>query len=423
MPVNESWRYWIGVRVTQADSPLKILHVLDHSLPLHSGYTFRTQNILRAQQRRGWRPVGLTSPKHELSWSGQKIAEEEIEGLCFYRTSFADPVQGWFTSHIRMIVNLSQRILEVAKIERPAILHAHSPVLNAIAALWAGQKLGIPVIYEIRAFWEDAAVDHGTYAQGSLKYHLLRNIESWTCRRIKQIAVLCEGVKNDLLNRGLNPEKLTVIPNGVNLDDFQLSEADEELRTKWNLQGKKVIAFIGSFYRYEGLQLLVTAFADLLRRRKDIVLLLVGGGEVKEELEAQVRELGIDKHVVMPGRLPHTQIPGVYGLADVMVYPRISVRLTELVTPLKPLEAMIAGKPLLASDISGHRELIRDGETGILFEPGNAKSLVGKLEHVLCDNALHARLSTQGQTWVRKERSWDVTTSGYKTMYEKVLLS
>mgnify|MGYP000740060980 CR=1 FL=1 len=403
------------------DLPVKILHILDHSLPLHSGYSFRTKNIFRSQKKRGWEPIGLTSPKHELSIYGSGSLYEEIDGLRFFRTPMKSLGNNWLLSHFRIIIELTQRILKVAKDERPQILHAHSPVLNAVSAMWAGKKLGIPVVYEIRAFWEDAAVDHGTYKQRSWKYFLVRKVEWWVCRRIKQIAVLCNGVKDDLVERGIDSGKMAVIPNGVSLDDFDIGKTDEILRRSWDLNGKKVIAFIGSFYRYEGLELLVAAFSSLLESRKDLVLLLVGGGEMEGEIRSQVKKLGIENYVVMPGRVAHSKISEVYGLADFLVYARFSMRLTELVTPLKPLEAMIVGKPLLASDIRGHRELIQDGETGIFFKPGNLKSLVEGMERLLEDEGLRNRMSSQGRAWVRKERSWDATTCGYQEIYDKAL--
>jgi len=165
---------------------------------------------------------------------------------------------------------LGRRIQEVAHLEKPDIIHAHSPVLNAIPALWAGRKLGIPVVYEIRAFWEDAAVDHGTYAEGSWKYNLTKSIETWVCKRADQVAVLCNGLKNDLAKRGISSQKITPVFNGINPDDFKPCPPDEGLKKEWNLSGKKVIGFIGFFYRYEGLDLLVNAFSRMASQPSSI---------------------------------------------------------------------------------------------------------------------------------------------------------
>lgn len=242
---------------------MKILHVLDHSLPLQSGYSFRSQNIFKAQRKKGWEPVAITSPKQEENWKHPSPKEEEIEGVRYYRTGGIVKSAIPFKPEISLMLALCKRIREVIKIEKPDILHAHSPVLTALPALRIGRKLGIPVMYEIRAFWEDAASDHGTYTEGSWKYRLTKSIETWVCQRADQVGVLCTGLKNDLISRGIQPEKLSVIYNGINADEFKICEPDAEFKQKWNLQGKKIIGFIGSFYHYEGLDLLLRAFARL----------------------------------------------------------------------------------------------------------------------------------------------------------------
>ena len=139
---------------------MRILHILDHSIPLHSGYTFRTLAILKEQRELGWETFHLTGSKQENCVA----LEEDFDGWHFYRTPVA---QGLISklpvlNQIAVIDGLTRRLDEVVKIVKPDILHAHSPVLNALPALRVGRRLGIPVVYEIRAFWEDAAVDHGT---------------------------------------------------------------------------------------------------------------------------------------------------------------------------------------------------------------------------------------------------------------------
>jgi PEP-CTERM/exosortase A-associated glycosyltransferase len=301
------------------------------------------------------------------------------------------------------------------------LLHAHSPVLNAIPAIRAGRKLGLPVVYEIRAFWEDAAVDHGTYAEESCKYKLVRSIETRACRQVDQVAILCNGLKADLVKRGIPEDKITPVFNGVNPADFKSSPPDPEYLQRWNLSGKTVIGFIGSFYRYEGLDLLIRSFATICRDRQDVVLLLVGGGETNAELKKLVMDLGISGRVVMPGRIPHERIPGVYELIDVLVYPRYPMRLTDLVTPLKPLEAMAMGKVLLASDVGGHRELIRHGQNGLLFPAGNVDALSQALREVLSDPGLCEYISRQAPDWVVQHHNWQVTTAVYEDIYAKAM--
>ena len=170
---------------------MKILHILDHSIPLHSGYTFRTVSILKAQRALGWETFHLTSPKHVNC----TVDEEDVDGWHFYRTQEqveSSRIPG--VGEMRLMNATTRRLQALAERLRPDILHAHSPVLNAIPALRVGKRLGIPVVYEVRAFWEDAAVDHGTHAEWGLRYRMTRALETWALKRADQCRP-CSGCR------------------------------------------------------------------------------------------------------------------------------------------------------------------------------------------------------------------------------------
>ena len=255
----------------------RILHILDHSLPLHSGYSFRTRAILKAQIAAGMEVAGVTSVRHTANGGDGETPEETVDGLRFFRTT--EPVSGppalreW-----RDVAALSRRIEAVARAWRPDILHAHSPMLDGLAAIRAGRRLGLPVVYEIRAFWEDAAVGNGTGREGSPRYWATRLAENHVVARADAVAVICHGLKDDLVERGVDPDKIMISPNGVDLTLFgSPPPPDEALRAELGLQGKTVIGFIGSFYDYEGLDDLIAAMPMLTEARPDAHLLLVGG--------------------------------------------------------------------------------------------------------------------------------------------------
>ncbi len=398
-------------------SSFKVLHVLDHSLPVHSGYAFRSQSLLLAQKRRGWNPLAVTSPKHYTSCDDPWTEFEQIGALGYHRTRKVSNSSIPLAGELSLMTSLGRSIASIAKRESPDLLHAHSPILNAIPALWISRRLGIPMVYEMRALWEDAAVDHGTYGQHSWKYKTVKSLETWICHKAAQVTTISNGLRTDLIERGIASEKITVIPNGVDLDNFRPCGPGHGGLENWNLKGKKIIGFIGSFFRYEGLDLLIEALAHLSKTRSDVGLLLVGGGEVEAELKAQISRLHLEKLVCLPGPIPPHQIPGVYVLIDILVYPRHSMRLTELVTPLKPLEAMAMRKPVVASNVGGHRELIKHDETGLLFPAGDVSALTGCLLRMLDYARLRERLGQQGFEWVRSERLWEMTTSGYADVY------
>lgn len=399
---------------------MRILHVLDHSIPLHSGYTFRTAAILREQRALGWETFHITSPK-QINCS---VLEEDVGDLHFYRTQ---PPVGTLSRlpalhQIADMQALQERLGEVVRIVQPDILHAHSPVLDAIPAIRVGQQRNIPVVYEVRAFWEDAAVDHGTTKEGSLRYKISRNMETYAFRRADAVTCICEGLRADIVARGIPAEKVTVIPNAVDIEKFPLgSPADEALKAGLGLGGARVLGFIGSFYAYEGLDLLLAALPAILAQAPDVRVLLVGGGPQETNLKRQAKSLGIADKIVFAGRVPHSDVNRYYDLVDLLVYARHSMRLTELVTPLKPLEAMAQGQLFIASDVGGHKELIRDGETGVLFRAGDAADLARKVLSMFASREHWPALKQAGRRFVETERNWKVSVARYQQVYANAL--
>lgn len=398
---------------------MRILHVLDHSIPLHSGYTFRTAALLREQRARGWETVHLTSPKQGATAQ----MYEAVDGLDFFRTpalSFSPSVPVW--NELRLIRALANRLQQVVDEVRPDIIHAHSPVLNALPALQVGRRNGIPVVYEIRAFWEDAAVDHGSTREGSLRYRVTRALETHAIRQAGHVFTICEGLRADIVARGIPSAKVTVIPNAVDVEGFQLAQpADPALLARWGLQGRTVLGFIGSFYAYEGLDLLVSAMPQLVQQRPDVCLLLVGGGPQDAALKAQVQMLGLADRVVFTGRVPHAEVNRYYDVIDVLAYPRHSMRLTELVTPLKPLEAMAQGHLFVASDVGGHKELIRHGETGWLFKADDRDALAAAVLDMLDHRDRWPQLRANGRRFVEEVRNWRNSVAHYEAPYQALL--
>lgn len=392
---------------------LRILHVLDHSLPLHSGYTFRTASILAEQRKLGWETFHLTTPKQ-----GQTVLrQEDSDGWTFYRTPSGEGVG--LLGEMRLTTH---RLAELVHELRPTVIHAHSPVLNALPSLWVGRKFRLPVVYEMRSSWEDAAVDHGTTTEGSPRYRISRAIESFALRRADHVTTICEGLRSDIEIRGIPSDRITVIPNAVDASTFSFGvEADPALRRSLGLDGATVLGFAGSFYGYEGLELLVEATRRMLPRHPDLKLLLVGGGFQEHNLKAQVEAAGLAQHVVFTGRVPHAQVQRYYELIDVLAYPRLPMRLTEMVTPLKPLEAMAQGRMFVASDVGGHRELIRHGETGFLFKAGDVAALEAGIEDVLAKRALWPTIRAQARRFVESERTWTTSVARYADVYARVM--
>jgi len=399
---------------------MRVLHILDHSAPIHSGYAFRTLSILKAQRALGWETYHVTSPKQGVV----SDTEETVDGWHFFRTP---PVRGLVTDlpglgEIELMGELTHRIEAVVRKIKPHLLHAHSPVLNAIPALRVGRRLGLPVVYEVRAFWEDAAVDHGTATEGGLRYRLTRALETYALKRCDAVTTICEGLRADMIARGIPPQRITVIPNAVDIEAFGTQcQDDPELRLRLGIGGATVLGFIGSFYAYEGLELLVRAVSDLARQIPDVRVLLVGGGPQEQRLRQLASEQGVADRVIFTGRVPHAEVQRYYDVIDVLVYPRLSMRLTELVTPLKPLEAMAQGRLILASDVGGHRELMRDQETAVLFKAGSASDLVSRAISLLRHRERWAGLRAAARRFVELDRTWSASVGRYQGVYEPLI--
>lgn len=395
---------------------MKILHVLDHYKPHFSGYVFRTSYILRYQKEFDLEPVVITSPKQ-----GDITATlEEIDKIRVYRTSQNNFGAIPFIKEARLMKALQKRIEEVVRIENPDIIHAHSPSLNGIPAIRVARKYGIPVVYEVRAFWEDAAVDHGTFKERSFKYKMSRFVETELFKRVDTLLTICEGLKSEITSRGIPGTKIIVIPNCVDTGFFSPVDFDEEIANKYGLKDKMVYGFIGSFYHYEGLDLLIESFPKVLEKIKDAKLFLVGDGPEKNALYERANMTGLSGHVIFTGKVPHEEVKSYYSVMDTLVYPRKSIRLTELVTPLKPLEAMAMGKIVVGSNVGGIKELITNNRDGFLFKAGNIDELSRLLSELSFNREKLSAISKTAIETVQKRHNWKSAVKRYLPVYENL---
>ena len=390
---------------------MRILHVLDHSLPLHSGYAFRTAAILREQQRLGWVTAQVTGPKHTCA-----EAWEMSDGLRYVRTSHTLPSLGRMpvVNQLDVVAALRRQVARVAAEFKPHIIQAHSPCLNGLAAAGVARQSGVPLIYELRASWEDAAVSHGSTTEGSLRYRISKALETHVVRTADAVTTICQGLRQDLVSRG-------VPANAVDPEHFSgVATPDAALKARFCRPGGKLLGFLGSFYAYEGLDLLVRAMPGLLARNPAMHLLLVGGGPEEARLKDLVRELGLTAAVTFRGRVSQKEVPAFYGIMDLLVYPRRRNRLTDLVTPLKPLEAMAQFRLVAAADVGGHRELIVDGQTGFLFPPDDPAAIERVVTAALASPDPEG-MRRRARRYVEETRTWARVVAGYAPLYARLL--
>ena len=402
-----------------------MVHVLDHSWPVLSGYAVRSRNLISAQHALGVSIRAVTGPLHQLD--DPEAADVVLDGVPYLRTPINGRLanaalrQRWpLARECEVVRLLRERLLEIARNDTVRIIYAHSPALCGLAALQAARRLRLPFVYEIRAFWEDAANQNGT-GSASLRGRLTRRLETYVARRADGVTAIARPMLDDLVSRGLPTYKLFHVPNGVDTHRFGPKDRDETLAQELRLVGRPVFGFFGSLYGYEGVSWLVRALAQLRSRGHNCSILIVGKGEDRPAILNALRDCDATSYVRILDYVPHEQITRYYSVVDIAVYPRKRLRLTELVTPLKPLEAMAQNKPVLASDVGGIRELVKDEYNGLLFEPENISDFCRQAERMILSPALCKSLGARARDFVVRERDWKILAKRYQQIYDFVL--
>ena len=395
---------------------MRALHVLHHSAPLLSGYSIRTETILLQLERNGISVEAVTSAQHE----GARDDREIVNGLAYRRTRNARATSTPLMREWLLMQALERTVRQAIRDLSPDVVHAHSPVLVGLPALRAARAAGVPLVYEIRDLWENTSVDLGKFSHGSARYRLARAADTYVLRRADAVVTICENLRTAVRDRVAHADRLFVVPNGVNPAKFAGHVPEDGARSRWRLDGKRIVAYIGTFQPYEGLELLVEAMPEIVRAQPRAHLLIAGNGDREMRLRAMIQERGLQDAVTMTGPLPHAEVAPLYAMADVMAYPRLLTRTTALTTPLKPLEAMAMGKAVLVSDVPAMLELVSPGVTGAAFKAGDVRELQQQVLALLGDDALRMRLGSAARQWVVANRDWRQLVSIYSDVYAAV---
>ncbi|TWT81158.1 GDP-mannose-dependent alpha-mannosyltransferase [Planctomycetes bacterium CA13] len=384
---------------------MKILHFLSHSVPHLDGFCVRSANIVKFQKSFGWEPAVVTSTRQEPVPS---VPEEVIDGIKYYRTIPRRSLLPLWCK-IQPFWQTERRIEQVLRDFRPQVIHAHSPSIWARIAARAARRFNIPFVYEVRWIWEDGAVDQKRIHQRSLKYRLAKSLESSVARSAEALVTISDGLKRDFCQRGI--KDIFVVPNGVDTCRFRDPE-DSRVKDSPNI----TIGYVGSLYSWEGVEDLVSAAAIVSRSCEHVCFQIVGDGEAMQRIASLVETLSLSSVVQLVGRVPHSEIERIYNEIDILVYPRRSSRTTELVTPLKPLEAMALGKPIIISDVGGHLELASP-ETAAIYSAGNSEELAEQCIRLVQDRLLRNRLGSDAQRHVQENRDWERIIQRYEPVY------
>lgn len=319
-----------------------------------------------------------------------------------------------------------QELWDLAQRVDPDIIHAHSPYRCGVPAARVAARMGVPLVYEVRGFWEESGVASGLFRRGGPKYRFWRRMDSEAMLRANAVVCICEELRKAIIERGVSPAQVFVVPNAVDTDVFRPSTergADgsdglpEEVKAVRKRLHGGTLGYVGSIRRLEGVGELVRAAGEMVRRGCDISVLVIGDGPDLDGLVSLAAEEGIADRAVFTGRVPHEQVRHYYNLIDVFVISRPPTRVAKLVTPLKPLEAMAMGKALVMPDLPALREIVRDGETGLLYAPGEVADLADKCTRLLEDKNLNRRVTSAGTRWARDERNWPTVLRRLEPVY------
>jgi len=388
-----------------APEPKRVLYVVNRSLPHDvTGYTMRTHGLVRALREAGWDVQPATRVGYPGGHaSGTGAHRDEVDGVRYARLAGPDAA----TTPLDRYVEAAAAVLtEHARGMRPALIHAASNHTNALPALVAARRLGLPFVYEVRGLWEYSSAARIPGWEQTERFALMRDLEGLVAREADLVLTLGEALEAELTARGVEPAKVEIVPNAVDIERFSPRPRDDALARSLGLEHRFVTGFLGSLVGYEGVEDLVDATAELARRGIDAALLVVGEGEAAASIRARAEEQGIAERVRMVGRVAASEVPRYYSLIDVAAFPRLPFRVCELVPPLKPFEAMAMQKPVVAADLPALREVVEHDTTGLLFPSGDATALAERLALLARDPDRAARLAADARAFVDRASTW-----------------
>ncbi|MGJ9402600.1 glycosyltransferase family 4 protein [Arthrobacter sp. KK5.5] len=407
-------------RTAYVPTPERALHVLTNSLPhTGSGYAQRSQSTLVALRDRGWDVLAVTRIGYPVQVGHLTAADvEHVDGIAYRRLlpwQLADGMDQRLAQQARMLA----RVVDEFK---PSVLHTTTHFVNAAVVRAVAEAFGIPWVYEVRGQLADTwASTRPESSRGSERYRLFREREAESAASADAVVTLGVAMREDLVDQGVPPDRITICPNAVGEAFLSEPRAAKEARVVLGLPTEnEYVGTVTSVVAYEGLDDLVDAFGILSKRRPSLRLLIVGDGAALPRLKVQARQLGVLEHCIFTGRVPRELAPVYHQAMDIFVVPRKDLDVTRVVTPLKPVEASASRRPVVASDLPALAELVRDGVTGVLAEPGNPGALADTLDRLLDDPGKRSTLGDAGRAWVLRERTWSANAAKYAAVYGRI---
>lgn len=386
-----------------------MLYITASALPYHvTGYTSRSHSLLRALRETGVDLVCLSRPGYPGdrtdSLQARKQDRVDIEGIQYETLPGAD------RRKVAADVYFRESAAAIAKRARQLsarAIHAASNYENALPALLAARELGLPFVYEVRGLWEYTAASKNPAWEATDGFALDRALETLVAREADAVLTLTAALKDELILRGVPAEKISLAPNAIDPARFVPQPRDAALAQDLGLKSDAyVVGYLGSVVGYEGLDDLARAFSVLRQRVPKAQLLIVGNGDALPPLELLAGQLTLGESVTFTGRVAPADVQRYYSLFDVIVLPRKPYKVCQLVSPLKPLEAMAMAIPTVVSDVAALKEMVEDNVTGRVFPAGQIDALAAVLEELANSEAMRKRLGETASARVKQQNTW-----------------
>ena len=392
-----------------------------------AGYCTRTHHICKSLLDQGvdlhvrtrW---GYPCDRKEVELKPEDIVNTVLDGVTYLH----DPAEEAFGTYAMedYAVRSAYSLLRTAMEIRPQTIHAASNHSVGFPAAMVARALNIPFVYEMRGLWALSRAAKDEAYRRSDRFQLEMALERHVANAADHVIAITDGLRAQLIEWGIPEEKISLAPNCVDAEQFTVQPRNELLERSLMLNGKVVVGYVGSLLHYEGLNFLLEAVAQLPQLlRNNLSVLIVGDGAMRSSLELQAQELGLSHMVQFTGKVPMDEVNDYYSLIDIAPFPRISAEVCEMISPLKPLEAMAMGSVVLASNVRAIAEHVIANKNGLLFEKENAQDLSEKLRMLVESPALLRELSEAGRSWVEKRRSWNTMASVIASVYTHCLTS
>jgi glycosyltransferase involved in cell wall biosynthesis len=406
-----------------ARAQVDVAYVAAATLPFStSGYAVRTHEMLRALGQQEISTICYARPgfpfdrPDAFDFEGLEPGELTLHGVRYCYSSVA-PIIDEASSYIERLSSVLQKEFTSS---RPAVVHAASNYMNSLPALIAARRAGAPFIYEVRGLWELTAATRRSAWEATDRFKLERDMETLVAREADHVLAITQGVADELVAGGVPSTKITLLPNAVDPELFGPRPADEKLAAELGIAGNFTLVYAGSLNEYEGLDDLITAIAELREQGTVVRLIVAGDGAASISLKKQVAELSLEAAVTFVGRVPPDDVRRYLSLADAVTLPRKAFKVCNVVSPLKPLEAMAMAKPVVLTDLPVLREIVKHDVTGLLAAPGSPRDLARTLTRLAADPDLRTRLGEAARRWVLQERSWSAAATVLKSIYGAV---